>query len=1063
MKLLQTGIVIFLCLIVTGSALAASDGTPAGKPTGSWLEALEIVDGGTAPSISATMRMQLFSSGDNTTIFGYGALTAEGLHNLTIIPDLGDGSVNGIYGIFAYGDLTYNGTFYSRSLGGDLLGETAAAESNVYEIVGFGSTGDIVNNDGVDLFHAPGRVTTTSGDATANVYDIWGFFSFGGSITNKSSLVVKVDAEKVDANGDETYTAETGTDSAIAYISHVYGISSDDDATGNPAGAVNNTGDVVVDINGADVASADGNVVNRITNISGIEGASITNTGDVTVDIEGGLAVSQSNALLLDAKIDNIHGLRSYSGVIDNSGTIDVYAGGIVAQGTANGDNTGEHELFGTISHVMGAHGVTVHNSGTVIVEAEGTEGYTIATSGLATIKNIRGVQADTQATNTGDIRVDVSRATATTTIDLGISNVAGLETVAGLAKNSDTVTVRIERNDEYTALPTSSQITLADIWGVKGTEAENYGTTSVTLVGEAQTTCTVGDVSGLFATTKATNKGRVLVDVEAGGDITTDATTYVAGIAVVNNDSDNISVVNDGTLSVTAKNTGGSDIAVTGIYMSSLGEKTLNSEYPITTTATGDGSNNAYHVYFGGNSKNILQTYGFRMTPNNIGNNLEGRDTIYSLYSGGSTKVEYGTLLVYPGNLGSGFAFNTYYRLPQLVDGEEPRFEAYEARNTELKAYSRSASMGGTEVSIGYVPQDTMLRSLLRAQQNGLQKLTETMHRQLTNSVIHSVYHIAALEPENELRVDVGSSVKTMLADSSTTLKGLGAVQPGVIPPEQHLAVFALPFINNSKDTEGMIGYKGDAYGVTLGGNYYLANRSVVGVHLGYTRFNMNFDGPVPRYNSRKDNQDIYSCGLQGLLSLTDNWYLRGLGTFFYIDHQVDGLGGVDGTAAEIGDFETYSVLASVLAGYHFNWSQNIVVPEIGIQYFYTYQKTFTTEADDDGSFDTTYSGFVDNELYLIANLRWAREIVAAEYVVTPTLGIGFQQVLTNGETEVSQSIPRADPVDFTVSASDQVYNVRASVTCTKGEGSVELGYTGSFAPHIYSHTYWLQAQATF
>ena len=1048
-------------------------------------------------------------AGTDITTTGGSVSLQVGQHTAQSTNGDANASLSNIYGLQSNGTVNNQGSVRVVTSGSSATSSNIdkTATVNITEVHGINATGAVVNSGTTDVF-AQGNYLNAASSFSGQISNISAITS-GGTLHNSGDTRTSILGTSLLSMQDSSSSS-----TANAAISNIYGLKAPDNiinsgdvyVSAEGGLTVANTTETATITNVAGIQSASGSVDNsnavtvivdggnnympnstgssttfngQITNIQGISAQTgITNSDDVAVTVTRGYA---SDSGTLNLQVTNVGGLltTATSNTINNSGSVIV----IAEEGLHPAPLTGNIEM----SDIYGVKGNAVNNTGRVDVTAT-SEGalddvHAITATGVVVNNGTVSLATSTSAGSnaiTDSYGITGSEVTNTGTVAVRATSGGALENIHAVTTTGNVV------NGGTVSLTTSSSAGSSgttNSYGIKGNDVTNTGGIAVTAnsgsaLGNVHAVTATGDVvnSGTVSLTTSTSAGTSGITNSygiAGSDVTntgTIAVTATSGGALENAYAISATgaVVNEGTITFETSSSAIANVSTVHLYGS--GDKSIDSceIIPLPTTST---QSQTYAVTFKGEGTNLIYGYALQFNPVDMdeettaiqgsGQILDATETGYSVQFSDNA-----TLYAFMGNITEGFQFNQYYEIPELVTSAPTTgFKQVVQKHPEMEVYMKTDSDENiTHLSFGYVPPATMMESSMRALQHNVQSIVNTVTDHLTDTVLLKIIH------------DTRKGTATACADDSTpTIVGvkpklppLGPVETSledVIPSEpivkqqtNKLQLFAIPNYSFSSDSESMIGYKGRSFGVTLGGNYSFQPNIIAGLHIGYNRYNLDYTcSTMDMYDSREDNQDIYSYGAQGLFSFDNHWYLRGVTSFFHILHDYSGRGGMDGDTPESAKYNSFSNLTNALAGYRFIWRDNIFIPEAGLQLFYASQEEFTVKAEDDGTMNTTYGSYSDAELYFIFNGRWTREFILANGgALHPTLGFGFQQVLTDGRTKIEQAPPTATPVEFSIMNSQQLYYARGSLYYTQGSGTMELGYNGAFATDTVTHNLW-------
>jgi hypothetical protein len=235
--------------------------------------------------------------------------------------------------------------------------------------------------------------------------------------------------------------------------------------------------------------------------------------------------------------------------------------------------------------------------------------------------------------------------------------------------------------------------------------------------------------------------------------------------------------------------------------------------------------------------------------------------------------------------------------------------------------------------------------------------------------------------------------------------------------------------------------------------------NESLLGLHFGYGKSNIDYTGDG--YNANTEDQDIVTSGFSGLTRWRP-WILRYGFTGFHGWHDYRGLTGVGLTEQESAEFNSYGGTGLVMIGRTFQRKQHVFLPEIGANWLWVHRESYTTEATDE-NWDTNYSTLDDHDVWGQANLHWQSLYRYKKLKITPAASIGIHQLLTDGETEVKQSVAGAAPVVVEDQQDRTALALASAVVVRSRHTAVTLAYDGEFSSDIEEHNFWLKFKLRF
>ncbi|SIO11598.1 autotransporter domain-containing protein [Halodesulfovibrio marinisediminis] len=816
---------------------------------------------------------------------------------------------------------------------------------------------------------------------------------------------------------------------------------------------------------GADAQGAGGITVPAVHAIvKGIQttgdGARLTLNGNITVEAHGGCSETEGYAETNAQATGILH--AGSSGEIINSGTLNVKAyGGTSTKRKANARACGIESTGSSMR---------ITNRGNIHVDGRGGNTTSSKTDAHAGVEAY-GISGKSDVVNYGDISV--------------------------YAKSG------------------SGQTSITDIVGIQGATIENHGNVIVKSVSGTSNNFSASDsVSGLSSTGSIINKGRVIVFSKGGrtlafgltkpinlfvlglqsgegrfentGDITLtaigdscDATTVIAyqigtiGYGVATSAS---SIVNSGTIDVHVVggaynvDNGGAPTPADAIGIVARNDATLHSSGLIRVAAEMNPSItasiapeeqqlSACQVKTEGH----LKITGYAME---LGHDQDEFNHMYqgTISSGTSGSVTFDNAKLYL-YLTDDYK-NGVYDIPRLWKQETEdqkaanpnQFASLKSVNVppgvKAKLFSGSAAVP-QRIGLSYEPKvSTPLKQALISMEleNQIQSI---IHDDLAGRMMFSVLPDAT--PQQSDSPDgygVSSASSTMVASLSN---------PNILPvmtakqTNRH-SLFMRPVYVNSNDSASS-GYDSNTYGFVLGYNYNVneeLNNCYVGFHAGYTRGDIRYTGED--YGKRKEFVDTFYGGVHGIKRFNSNVLLSGEASFFYVDSDMTD---DNPTNRETARYDSVSIRAEADLGYLWTINGYNIIPEVGLQYVWQHRDPFTTDNID--SADITYGTMDNHELYGNARLKWTKQFVAAgDWRITPLVGVGITQVLTDGE--ISNTMRLGNETQLVVDQDENTtFTPEANITVAKDNYYATAGYTGGFGGTTKNNLFWLQLGVSF
>jgi hypothetical protein len=259
------------------------------------------------------------------------------------------------------------------------------------------------------------------------------------------------------------------------------------------------------------------------------------------------------------------------------------------------------------------------------------------------------------------------------------------------------------------------------------------------------------------------------------------------------------------------------------------------------------------------------------------------------------------------------------------------------------------------------------------------------------------------------------------------------------------------------SKDNDPL-GYDASLTGVS-GGYTQCVNSSLLGLHLGYGKANIDYSGLG--YNANTEDIGVVTSGFSGMTRFRP-WLLRYGFSGFHGWHDYHGLTGLGLTEQETASYNSYGGTGLVMVGRTFKRKQHVFLPEIGANWLWVHREDYTTEATD-AAWNTTYSTLDDHDVWAQAALHWQSLYKYKKLQITPSASVGIHQLLTDGETEVWQSVPGAARVLVEDEQDETAVALATAIVVRSRHTAVTFAYDGEYSSDIEQHNFWMKFKLRF
>jgi hypothetical protein len=190
--------------------------------------------------------------------------------------------------------------------------------------------------------------------------------------------------------------------------------------------------------------------------------------------------------------------------------------------------------------------------------------------------------------------------------------------------------------------------------------------------------------------------------------------------------------------------------------------------------------------------------------------------------------------------------------------------------------------------------------------------------------------------------------------------------------------------------------------------------------------------------------------------------WLVRYGFSGFHGWHDYSGVTGLGLTERESASYDSYGGTGLVMVGRTFKHKKHVFLPEIGANWLWVHREGYTTEATDP-AWDTTYSTLNDHDVWAQAALHWQSLYRCRKMQIAPSASIGIHQLLTDGETEIWQSVPGADRVRVEDEMDETAVSLATAVVLRGRFAALTLAYDGEYSSDIEQHNFWVKFRLRF
>lgn len=745
------------------------------------------------------------------------------------------------------------------------------------------------------------------------------------------------------------------------------------------------------------------------------------------------LGLGEINSSLYTNVNFNIYGISTGAG-LTNQAAIDVNGVG----GNAYSDEgpayaiVASHGIYGFLDR-----GAEITNSGNITVAARGGNAQADGFAAQAYATGY-GISTDETITNTGTIDVSVWGGTVTASNNPTSADAQGV--AYGLytsdnAINDGRIDVSATGGTATSSGETPSAHAYASAFGI-------YADNGVQNTGDLTVLATGGTADGTTNTTASasaqgihsytgdiTNSGDIVVTA-IGGTVLSDGSNSATAYGIVNNGNVN----NSGDITATAQTAGYFASSAYGIYMGGgEGASDLTNTGTIRVFA-----DSAYELYVAGGTTRLVNTYNVT---------LDGDPGQASIFVANGATLNLNNALLTVTDVPSGIGatqFNTEYQLFEVA-GEGSvtgNFISAAAINPDVTAnyYTLgTANAADDRVSLSYEPQAAETLAASAVEKRMIAQAPYAMNQHMTMDLMTDM-----LEPEED--------------DSPSDEEGTGAETLGQTACQRAGGAFLQPNYSYIEKDNTPLGYEAGMTGVS-GGYTQCVNSSLLGLHLGYGSANIGYTGLG--YNANTEDVGVATTGFSGITRFRP-WIARYGFSGFHGWHDYHGLTGVGLTEQESASYNSYGGTGLVTIGRTFKHKKHVFLPELGANWLWVHRESYTTEATDP-AWDTTYSTLSDHDVWGLASLYWQSLYRYKKLQITPSASIGLRQLLTDGETEVHQSVAGAAPVVVQDEMDETAVALATAVVIRSRHTAVTFAYDGEYSSDIEQHNFWLKCKLRF
>ncbi|MCG8567891.1 MAG: autotransporter outer membrane beta-barrel domain-containing protein [Desulfobacterales bacterium] len=266
---------------------------------------------------------------------------------------------------------------------------------------------------------------------------------------------------------------------------------------------------------------------------------------------------------------------------------------------------------------------------------------------------------------------------------------------------------------------------------------------------------------------------------------------------------------------------------------------------------------------------------------------------------------------------------------------------------------------------------------------------------------------------------------------------------------------VFVSPVLLVS-DAGGEGGYRAENYGILAGYTRNLSDDLWLGGHAGVQKMDVDYTGAG--MESRYEQTRTYSFGAHLLYRHHRDWLFTGILSGFYGDTDFRDSAP---TNLEFAQYDSHSLRCDLSLGRLFRFGSDTLLPEVGLAGVWNHRESFTTANLSNP--DVDYGTMDEFEAFLRLGVKWfALFETENEWQISPSLGIGVAQTLTDGEYANTMGV--GDLVTMVVDRHDTTFlTPEFGLSLARENFELTLGYSGGYSDSSENYLVWLQLGLRF
>jgi hypothetical protein len=469
-----------------------------------------------------------------------------------------------------------------------------------------------------------------------------------------------------------------------------------------------------------------------------------------------------------------------------------------------------------------------------------------------------------------------------------------------------------------------------------------------------------------------------------------------IDALALVVSNSNNATVINDGTMKVVLslpKNADMTNVNATVFYI--YGSNVTLSNYGYTWVESNVPGPNLRTLYITERS-NVTLNDKFALTFGAPGVNPDTRP----IYVGSNSKLNLNnTTLIARGDSRNLRLNEPYYLIENYgnVTGQWGGLErGYSNPDIQVAWYNATSLGENSAIIFSYVPTKTALSPVIGGMA-GIPIITSAISAALLTYSPTSMTMISY------------NRQPIMLASA-------GVSEAGYIAPAYSKGIWLMPLYTRVNAND--LGFDADSYGFALGGGGRFAPNFGVELYAGYLRNDLDFKVR----GADSEDQDLYFGGFN-LIYAPKPYFAKLMALGYYANHDYKGYTGLYYDLVEKADYNSYGLRFDLIGGYIIG-NKTRIIPQVGVSYAYYNTDSFWTKVPDNPNLRRRYEPEDLNVWKVIAGLD----------VISDFETKGTTNVRVFGGLRLEQAITDNDISAITYAPNQPQYKLEKSIADTTG-----------------------------